>query len=575
MDAATQERINLWLDGNYDDEAKAEIKRLQTENEGELINSFYRNMEFGTGGLRGTIGVGTNRMNKYTVGMATQGLANYLLSAFKGEKITVVIAYDSRRMSPEFARVAAEIFAANGIKVFMFKELRPTPELSFAVRELGCQAGVVITASHNPKEYNGYKVYWDDGGQIISPHDKNIIAEVNKISSIEEVKWNGNGSLIEILGDEIDNKYLENIKSLSVNPDAIEKTSDVKIVYTALHGAGITQVPKSLEKYGFKNVILVEEQSEPDKDFSTVRSPNPEEREALTLAIKKGEEIGADLVLGTDPDCDRVGIAIKDLNGKISIINGNQTGALLTYYMINAWKEKGKLAGKEYIVKTVVTTELIADIAKKYNVAVFDTLTGFKYIADIIKQYEGKMQFIVGGEESYGYLAGEFVRDKDAVIASSLLAEMTAWVKSKGMSLYDLLIDMYLQFGFYKERLVSVKKEGKSGEEEIKQMMSDFHSSPPGTINGSKVTMIKDYQSSVSKDTISGKEEKIDLPKSNVLQFFTEDRSKITARPSGTEPKIKFYISVYEKLPSKDDFNATDNLLEERINSILKDMNVG
>lgn len=568
-------RAQTWLDGNYDAETKKKVKDLMENNEQELIESFYRDLEFGTGGLRGIMGVGTNRMNIYTVGMATQGLSNYLKMNFSDlAEIKVAIAHDSRNNSRLFAETAADIFSGNGFKVYLFEDLRPTPELSFAIRHFGCQSGVVITASHNPKEYNGYKVYWDDGGQIIAPHDKNIIEEVQKINAVEEVKFKGDRSKIEIIGNDFDELYTDQIKTLSLSPEIVKKHHDMRIVYTPIHGTGVKLAPMSLHKFGFTQIYNVPEQDVSDGNFPTVHSPNPEETAALSMAIKKAEEINAELVMATDPDSDRVGIAVRDNNGQFIILNGNQTAALLINYLLKKWSENGKIKGKEYIVKTIVTTELLADIAKKYNVPHYDVLTGFKYIADIIKQMEGKATFIGGGEESYGYLAGEFVRDKDAIISCSLIAETAAWAKDQGKSLFEMLLEIYKEFSFYKEKLISVVKKGKEGAEEIQQMMKRYRTSPPKSINESPVTKIADYQSSELKDIEKSTVKKIDLPKSNVLQFFTADGTKISVRPSGTEPKIKFYFSVRGELRAIEDFEKVNGLLELRIENIMKDLGV-
>lgn len=574
IDPQILKKANIWLNGNYDKETKNAVREMINNNPDELIESFYQNLEFGTGGLRGIMGVGSNRMNKYTVGSATQGFANYLKINFpEKEKISVAIAHDSRNNSRYFAEITADVFSANGIKVFLFEDLRPTPELSFAIRQLECQGGIVITASHNPKEYNGYKAYWDDGGQLISPHDKNVIAEVNKINSIDDVNFNGNKSLIEIIGKEIDTIYLNKIKNLSLSPEVIRRQKDLKIVYTPLHGAGITLVPKSLKNFGFEQVHIVPEQAIADGNFPTVKSPNPEESAALKMAIQQAKEINADLVLATDPDADRVGIAIRN-GGDFQLMNGNQTATLLVYYLLTKWKENGKLTGNEFIVKTIVTTELLADMAHKNSVEYYDVLTGFKFIADIIKHFEGKKTFIGGGEESYGYLVGDYVRDKDAVIACSMIAEAFAWVTDQGKSMIDLLKDIYQEFGFYKEKLVSVVRKGKLGAEEIQQMMTDFRANPPKSLAGSKIINIKDYQSSISKNVKTGDETPINLPKSNVLQFFTEDGSKISVRPSGTEPKIKFYFGVKEKLENKEHFDAISVKLDNKIDNIIQDLNL-
>jgi phosphoglucomutase len=562
-----------WLAGNYDNETKKQVRELLENNETELIDSFYKTLEFGTGGLRGTMGVGTNRMNIYTVGMATQGLSNYLLKNFSNLKqIKVAVAYDSRNNSELFAKTVASIFAANGFKVFLFDALRPTPELSFTIRHLACQSGVVITASHNPKEYNGYKAYWSDGGQVTSPHDKNIIAEVNKITSVEDVKFSGNEQNIEIIGQELDEVYIDNIKALSLSPDAIKRQKDLKIVYTSIHGTGVKLVPMALRAYGFENIIEVPPQNIPDGNFPTVKSPNPEEPNALDLALKKAVETDADIVVGTDPDGDRVGVAVKDDSGDFVLLNGNQTATLLIYYLLTKWKENNKLQGQEYIVKTIVTTDLLSDIAKKYGVECFEVLTGFKYIAEIIERNFGKKKFIGGGEESYGYLAGEFVRDKDAVMATALIAEAAAWAKDNNKSFFELLIDIYVEFGVYREKLISITKKGKSGAEEIATIMEKFRNSPPDSINGSDVLMIHDFEKQKSFDMISHLKYDITLPKSNVLQFILKDGSKISIRPSGTEPKIKIYFSVYDNLSSKKEYATTLKILDGKIDKIVKDL---
>lgn len=573
IDAATNQKIQKWLDGNYDQATKDSIQKLINEKkEDELIDSFYRNLEFGTGGLRGLMGPGSNRINKYTIGMATQGLSNYLKKNFPNQEIKVAIAHDSRNNSDFFARITAEVFSANGIKVYMFKELRPTPELSFAIRHLNCQSGVVITASHNPKEYNGYKAYWNDGAQMIAPHDKNVIKEVDSIQDVSDVKFQRNDQLIEIISDKVDEAYLDLIASLSVSKEAIKRQQNMKIVFTPIHGTGITLVPRVLEKFGFKNVTVVEEQSKPDGNFPTVVYPNPEEAEALNLAVKKAKELDADLVLATDPDSDRVGIAIKNHKNEFQLLNGNQTGSLLINYMVNAWKEAGKITGKEFVVRTIVTSDIIDKIAKANGVKSYSTLTGFKYIAALIKELEGKEKFIVGGEESYGYLVGDNVRDKDAIASCAFIAEMVAYAKDKGISLFDMMREMYVEHGFYKEKLISITKKGKTGAEDIQAMMKDLRSSPPKTINGSRLIKMMDYDSQKSKDLISGKESAINLPKENVLQFLTEDGSLISARPSGTEPKIKFYFSVNEKLSSKEDFDKVSIVLDKKIDAIISEM---
>lgn len=574
MDTTIKIKAEEWLKGNFDEATKQEVKRLIEEDGTEIVDSFYRALEFGTGGLRGIMGAGTNRMNIYTVGMATQGLSNYLIKNFKGEEIKVAVAYDSRNNSKLFAETTAKIFAANGFTVYLFDALRPTPELSFAIRHFGCKSGVVITASHNPKEYNGYKAYWDDGGQVVPPHDKNIITEVENITSIDDVKWSGNESKIQLVGKEVDEVYTDLIKGLSLNPECIAKHKDMKIVYTPIHGSGVELVPMALKKFGFTNIITVAEQQIVDGNFPTVKSPNPEESSTLQMATDKAKEVGAELVLATDPDADRVGIAIKNDKGEIILMNGNQTAAILLYYLLSQWKAKGKIQGKEYIVKTIVTTELLVEMAKKFEVEYFDVLTGFKYIAEIIKQLEGKKNYIGGGEESYGYLAGEFVRDKDAIMACSLIAEAAAWAKDQGKMLYDILLDIYVEFGFYKESLLNITKKGKSGAEEIQAMMAGYRQNPPMVINGSKVLMIKDYKEQIIKDFVTGTTSKLEMQKSDVLQFFTEDGSKISIRPSGTEPKIKFYFGIKEVLCCKEKYAEVNQKLDEKLNNIIKSLNL-
>tara|TARA_Y100001972_G_C7657027_1_gene330921 strand:+ start:1210 stop:2931 length:1722 start_codon:yes stop_codon:yes gene_type:complete len=568
-----ESRVSSWLDSQaIDQETKESIKTLQSKNQEELTESFYKDLEFGTGGLRGIMGVGSNRMNKYTIGMATQGLANYLNRSFPNEEIKVAIAHDSRNNSRFFAETTAAVFSANGIKVYLFESLRPTPELSYSIRKLKCKSGVVITASHNPKEYNGYKAYWDDGGQLVPPHDKNVIDEVNKISSFDDVKFNGNYSLIEIIGEEIDKQYIDVLKGLSLSPETIAKESDTKIVFSSIHGTGIKLVPRVLEAFGFKNVTVVSEQAEPDGNFPTVVYPNPEEAEAMSLALKKAAEIDADLVMATDPDADRVGIAAKNKNGVFQLLNGNQTGTLLIYYLLKKWQENKKLDGKQFVVKTIVTTDLIKRIADHFKVTSYDTLTGFKYIAELIKELEGKSKFIAGGEESYGYLVGDSVRDKDAVASCAMIAEMAAWAKSEGLSVFDLMENIYRQFGFFLESLKSITRKGKAGAEEIQEMMVKFRKEPPSSLGGSKVVKLIDYQSSTEKDLATGKEKPIDYPKSNVLQFFTEDESKISIRPSGTEPKIKFYFSVNTKLDDSESVDEVKAKLDSKINTIISDL---
>ena len=566
-------KVNKWLEGNYDEETKNQIRDLLDHDPQEIVESFYADLEFGTGGLRGIMGPGTNRMNKYTVGTAAQGLANYLKKMFSGSAgIKVAIAYDSRNNSRYFAQISAEVLSANNIHVYLFDDLRPTPELSFAVRYLGCQGGIVITASHNPKEYNGFKAYWDDGGQLIPPHDKNVIAEVQKIKAIDDVKFTGRPENIEVIGKEIDDAYIAKVRSLSLSPEVIRKYKGLKIVYSPLHGSGTNLVPRALKAFGFENVILVAEQSVPDGNFPTVKSPNPEESAALELALRKARESDADIVLATDPDADRVGVAIKDSAGNFMLLNGNQAASLLIYYILRKWKENGKLTGKEYIVKTIVTSELIKDIAVKYGVESFDVLTGFKWIAGLIRKEEGRKVYIAGGEESYGYMVGDFVRDKDAVSACAMIAETAAWAASQGKTMFDLLVDLYMEFGFYKEKLISVVKKGISGGEEIKAMMDRFRNNPPSAINNSNVVLIKDYLISSEKDLVLKTESPVGLPVSNVLQFFLEDGSKISVRPSGTEPKIKFYFGVKEKLVSREDYDRVNMLLDMKVDGIIRDL---
>ncbi len=573
MDQKILDRAKIWLGEGFDAETRQRVQEMINNNPDELVESFYQDLEFGTGGLRGIMGVGTNRMNKYTVGMATQGLVNYLKKIFPAQKpVKVAIAHDCRNNSPYFAQITADVFSANDIKVFLFESLRPTPELSFALRHLGCQSGIVITASHNPKEYNGYKAYWEDGSQLIPPHDKNVIAEVLKIKSVADVKFDGKKENIQLIGEEMDREYLDRVHGLSLSPEAIRQFKDLKIVYTPLHGTGGVLVPAALMKFGFENVTVVAEQAVYDGNFPTVKSPNPEEPAALEMAIRQAEQTGADLVMATDPDADRVGIAVRNLQGKFVLLNGNQTAALLTHYLLTKWQENNKFTGKEFIVKTIVTSEILKDMADKFNVECFDVLTGFKWIAEIIRLNEGKKVYIGGGEESYGFMVGDFVRDKDAISACALIAETAAWSASKGQSLYELLIDIYLQYGFYKESLISVTKKGKSGSEEIKKMMEDYRSDPPASINGSRLIMIKDYQFLVSKDMVNNSTTPINLPKSNVLQFFLEDGSKISVRPSGTEPKIKFYFGVKEPLNSRQDFDQVNDRLDQRVKGIISDM---
>lgn len=574
IDPQIMEKASLWLTPSFDDETRRQVQHLIDNDPAELAESFYRNLEFGTGGLRGIMGVGTNRMNKYTVAMATQGLANYILKMFPGQELKVAIAHDSRNNSSFFARITAEVFSANGISVYLFKSLRPTPELSFAIRQLGCQSGVVVTASHNPKEYNGYKAYWNDGGQLIPPHDKNVIAEVEKISSPAEVKFNPNPALIHLLGEEFDKIYVDHIKTLSLSPELIAEAHDFRIVFTPIHGSTVHLVPQALKAVGFKNIYTVEAQDIPDGNFPTVYSPNPEEPAALAMAIEKAKEVDAHIVMATDPDGDRVGIAVKDDDGNYALLNGNQAASLLIYYLLHKWHENGKLTGNEYIVKTIVTSELLFDIADKYGVGKYDVLTGFKYIAEIIRELEGQKTFIGGGEESYGYLVGDFVRDKDAVISCVMLAETAAWAEASGKSMFGMLKEIYREFGFYREKLLSVTKKGMQGAAEIKALMERFRSNPPAEIGGQPLVVIKDYLNRTSRDLRTGETSPIALPKSDVLQFFTADGSKISMRPSGTEPKIKFYFGVKGKLERVDDFKKAEAELDGQIERMLNSLGI-
>ena len=572
MNEMILEKANTWLNGNFDEDTKISVQKMMEENEKELAESFYKNLEFGTGGLRGIMGVGTNRINKYTIGMSTQGFANYLNKTYPGGNVSVAIAHDCRNNSRFFAETTANVFAANGIKVYLFEDLRPTPELSFAIRYFGCQAGVNCTASHNPKEYNGYKAYWNDGGQLVPPHDKNVIMEVEKIESVDEVKWSGGEKNIILIGKETDTAYLEMVKGLSVYPDIIEKQKDLKIVYTPIHGAGIMLVPQVLKKFGFINVHVVEEQSNVSGDFPTVIYPNPEESEAMSIGLKKAKELDADILLGTDPDGDRVGIGVKDHRGKWVLLNGNETAALAFNYMIEARKSKGIAKTNDMVVKTIVTTGLIDEIARQNNIACYNVLTGFKWIAELVKEKEGKENYIIGGEESYGLMIGDKVRDKDAISAVALLCEMAAYEKEKGRSLFEKLVSLFVQYGFYKESLISVTKKGMDGQQQIATMMSAYRNNPPSVIADSKVVQLLDYEQKLGKNLFTDESWVIDLPKSNVLQFILADGSKISARPSGTEPKIKFYFSVHEKLNSAGLFDEVSASLQQKINRIISDM---
>lgn len=572
MDAAIETKVNEWLNGNYDADTKNEIINLQKNSLDELVESFYQSLEFGTGGLRGIMGVGTNRINKYTIGMATQGFANYLKKSFGDTTIKVSIAHDSRNNSRFFAETTANVFAANGIKVFLFEALRPTPELSFSIRHLGCHGGVVCTASHNPKEYNGYKAYWNDGGQLVPPHDKNVIKEVDAIKSVDDVKWSGGEANITILGKDMDDAYITMVKSLSVYPEVIAKQHDLKIVYTPIHGTGITLVPEVLKQFGFTNVTVVEEQAKPDGNFPTVNYPNPEEKETMSIGLNKAREMDADILLGTDPDADRVGIAIKDNSGEWVLMNGNQTAVLACAYMIEARKAKGVANPNDMVIKTIVTTELIDTIAKANGVACYNVLTGFKWIAELIKEKEGKENYIIGGEESFGLMIGDQLRDKDAVSAVAFLCEMAAYIKEQGKTLYQKLIELYVEYGLYYESLISITKKGMRGQEEIAEMMQGYRDNPPVVISGSAVVQLLDYQLQSGKNPQSGETWPIHLPKSNVLQFVLSDGSKISARPSGTEPKIKFYFSVNTPLDSAGSFEGQYAKLKGKIESIINSM---
>lgn len=570
--AQVTDKAQLWLSGNYDEETKKEVRQmLQNEDKRQLIDAFYRDLEFGTGGLRGIMGAGSNRMNIYTVGAATQGLSNYLLQEFAElEQIKVVIGHDCRNNSRKFAEISADIFTANGIKVFLFEDLRPTPEVSYAIRKLGCQSGIMLTASHNPKEYNGYKAYWEDGAQVLGPHDKNIIAEVNRISSIEEIKFNGNKELIEIIGKDMDKAFIDKVKSFVLSPQAIENQKELKIVYTPIHGTGIKLIPDALKAIGFTNVINVPEQDVISGDFPTVISPNPEEPAALDLAIKRGIETEADVVLATDPDADRIGAAIRDDEGNFRLVNGNQIMLILIYYLMTRRKEYGLLKGKEFIVKTIVTSELVKKIADKMGIEMFDCYTGFKWIADVIRKNEGVKKYIGGGEESYGFLADDFVRDKDSVSACTLFAEVAAWAKDNGKTLYQLLQDIYVEYGYSKEAGISLVRKGKEGADEIEAMMKNFRANPMKELAGSPVILSKDFVKLESVDYVKEEVTTLEMPTtSNVLQYFTEDGTKVSIRPSGTEPKIKFYIEVQSSpISSREEILQAEAQADEKINAI-------
>ena len=571
-------KAQIWLGDGYDEETKAAVRAmLDNEDKTDLIEAFYKDLEFGTGGLRGIMGAGTNRMNIYTVGAATQGLSNYLKKAFADlPQIKVAVGHDCRNNSRKFAEVAADVFSANGIKVYLFDALRPTPEVSFAIRELGCQSGVILTASHNPKEYNGYKAYWNDGAQMIAPHDENTIDEVNKITSVKDVKFRGNAELIEIIGEEIDRRYLDRIKTLSLSPEAIAHHHDMKIVYTPIHGTGVKLIPASLKNFGFTNIIHVPEQDVVSGDFPTVVSPNPEEPAALDMAIKKAIETDAELVMASDPDADRIGIAVRNDKGEFVLVNGNQIVMIFLNYLMTRNKELGLLKGNEYIVKTIVTTETIKTIAERNGFKMYDCYTGFKWIASVIRENEGKARYIGGGEESYGFLPEDFVRDKDSVSSISLMAEIAAWAKDKGMTMYQMLQDIYIKYGYSKEKGISVVRKGKSGAEEIVAMMKNFRENPMKELGGSPVILIKDYASLEATDVVNGTKSKLDMPvTSNVLQYFSADGSKVSIRPSGTEPKIKFYIEVRGiKMDNYADYDAANAAADAKIEAIKKELGI-
>ena len=570
--AEIRTKAGSWLGKEFNEETRKEVREMLEKDEKKLIDAFYQDLEFGTGGLRGIMGAGTNRMNIYTLGMATQGLSNYIIKQCVSSGIRVAIAHDCRNNSRYFAETTANIFSANGFEVYLFESLRPTPELSFAIRHYKCQSGVVITASHNPPEYNGYKAYWDDGGQVVAPHDDGITNEVRKITSVNDIKFNGNKEKIKIIGKETDKLFLDEVYKMSLNPGIIKKFSDIPIVYTPIHGTGITLVPPALKMFGFRNIINVPEQDITDGNFPTVKSPNPEEPDALKLAIKKAIETNAELVMATDPDADRLGLAVKNIKGEFILLNGNQTGVILIWYILSQYKEKKKYKGNEYIIKTIVTSDLIEKIAEGFNVEYFNVLTGFKFFAELIRENEGTKKYIGGGEESYGFLPGDYVRDKDAVGSCALAAEVTAWAKSNDMSLFELLLDIYVKFGFYKEKLINIVRKGKEGADQIKAMMTEYRNNPPKKINNSQVVKLNDYERQVSYDILKSTKTSLSMLKSDVLQFFLADGTKISVRPSGTEPKIKFYFSVNTKLPSLNNFEETEKFLDKRIADIIDDM---
>ena len=568
LDPAILTKAQRWLDGNLDEATKARIRHLMTENPTELVDSFYQDLEFGTGGLRGLMGVGTNRMNVYTVAMATQGLANYLLSCFPGEEIKVAITHDSRINNTLFAKTTADVFTANGITVMYFRDMRPTPMLSFAVRHFGCKSGVMITASHNPKEYNGYKAYWEDGGQVVAPHDQNIIKEVQKITSFDQVNWKKQDQLLHYIEADFDVIYLDKVKELSIAKEEIHANKSMPIVFSPIHGASGKMVPAALKAFGFDNVHLVKEQAEPDGNFPTVIYPNPEEAEALTLAIALGKKMQAALVIACDPDGDRYAAVVPNESGEYELLNGNQTASLLTYYLLSRMKETGKLTGTQFIVNTIVTTELINKIAAGFDVPCINVLTGFKNIASVILQKEGKETFIAGGEESFGYLVGDFVRDKDGISACAMVAEVIAYYKTKGKNVFEVLAEIYQKFGFYKESLLSVTKKGKDGAEQIQQLMTSYRSSPPIAMNGSEVIRIDDVKNATTTYPKTGEVTVLDMEKSNVMQFYLADGSKISARPSGTEPKIKYYFSVNTTILQSSDYRKVEQVLLQHLDGL-------
>lgn len=571
------EKAEKWLSPAYDEKTRIAVKALlDADDKTELIESFYKDLEFGTGGLRGIMGVGSNRMNIYTVGAATQGLANYLKVAFADlEEISVVVGHDVRNNSRKFAEIVADIFSANGIKVYLFDSCRPTPEMSFAIRHFGCQSGVIITASHNPKEYNGYKAYWNDGAQMIAPHDVNTIKYVNEVTDVKDIKFAGDPSKIQIIGEDVDKIFLEKVKGLSLSPEAIAKHHDMKIVYTPIHGTGLKLIPQALRNLGFTDIIGVPEQEVLSGDFPTVASPNPEEPSAMAMGVAKAKETGAEMVMASDPDADRIGLVIRDNNGEYVLINGNQIVLIFLNYLMTRNAELGKLTGNEYVVKTIVTTETIKSIAEAQGIKMYDCFTGFKWIANVMRENEGKARYLGGGEESYGFLAEDFVRDKDSVSAISLMAEIAAWAKDKGMNMTDMLIDIYMKYGFSREKGISLVRKGKSGAEEIQAIMKQFRENPPKQLAGSDVTLMKDYQSLEATNVATGEKSKLDMPAtSNVLQYFTADGTKVSIRPSGTEPKIKFYLEVHDTLASAADYKATEQRADAKIEAIMKDLGI-